>query len=94
MKNHNELRRLTELHQQITAKIRQILGGQSVGQLLGEIGIQPGDDIELVRQAPFGGPIHIRCNGHDAALSRNLAMKILVEAPTHTRIMGKHRLAK
>jgi len=79
MKIDNKLHLLTDLKKSMTAEIKKIADDHSVWPLLQEIGLHPGDHVELVRQAPFGGPLHVRCNGQNIALSRNLARKILVE---------------
>jgi Fe2+ transport system protein FeoA len=79
MNTLNKTQPLTELEPQVTARIAQILNGHGALQYLHEIGMHSGDYVEVVRKAPFGGPIHIRCNGQDFALGRELTAKILVE---------------
>ncbi|MDZ7292898.1 MAG: ferrous iron transport protein A [candidate division KSB1 bacterium] len=79
MSKPHHTRPLLELPQRLPARITRILDGPEVWQHLHAIGVHPGDCIEVLRKAPFGGPIHIRCSGQDIALGRNLAMKILVE---------------
>ncbi|MDZ7363367.1 MAG: ferrous iron transport protein A [candidate division KSB1 bacterium] len=79
MKIEAKLNPLTDLKKSVIAEIKQIVEGHDLWPLLREIGLHPGDHVELVRQAPFGGPLHVRCNGQNIALSRNLAGKILVE---------------
>src|SRR6187200_2385916 len=43
---------------------------------LGELGIVPGSDLELVAQAPFGGPVTVRTTLGEHAISRELADRI------------------
>ena len=43
---------------------------------LGELGIVPGSDLELVAQAPFGGPVTVRTERGEHAISRELADRI------------------
>jgi len=43
---------------------------------LGELGIVPGSDLELVAQAPFGGPVTVRTDRGEHAISRELADQI------------------
>jgi Fe2+ transport system protein FeoA len=78
MSNHNRIQPLTKLPLQLVARISHILDGHAVWQQLNEIGIHQDDRVEVIRKAPFGGPIHVRCNGRDVALGKRLAEKILV----------------
>ncbi|HEX5028562.1 MAG TPA: metal-dependent transcriptional regulator [Gaiellaceae bacterium] len=43
---------------------------------LGELGIVPGSDLELVARAPFGGPVTVRTARGEHAISRELADRI------------------
>jgi DtxR family Mn-dependent transcriptional regulator len=43
---------------------------------LGELGIVPGSDLELVAHAPFGGPVTVRTAHGEHAISRELADRI------------------
>jgi len=43
---------------------------------LGELGIVPGSDLELVAYAPFGGPVTVRTQRGEHAISRELADRI------------------
>lgn len=75
---------LSELPKQATARISKIADGHAAERYLHELGIRRGDQILMIRKAPFGGPIHIRCNGQDIALGRNLARHIFVEQAKST----------
>lgn len=75
---------LTELPPRRIARVSRILDHRENWQHLHILGIHPGDSIELLRRAPMGGPIHVRCDGRDLALGRNLAQKILVETLAET----------
>ncbi len=77
----NKTQSLTELTNHFTARVSRILDHREIWQYLHTVGIHPGDRIELLRKAPLGGPLHVRCNGRDIALGRKLAAKILVELP-------------
>lgn len=79
MSTPTTVQNLSELPKQATARITQIADGHAAERYLHEIGIRRGDQILMIRKAPFGGPIHVRCNGQDIALGRNLARHILVE---------------
>jgi DtxR family Mn-dependent transcriptional regulator len=43
---------------------------------LGELGLVPGSDVELLAQAPFGGPVTVRTESGEHAISRELADRI------------------
>ena len=43
---------------------------------LAELGLLPGSDVEVVSQAPFGGPVTVRTESGDHAISRELAARI------------------
>jgi DtxR family Mn-dependent transcriptional regulator len=45
---------------------------------LTSLGILPGQPVELVRAEPLGGPLTIRANGRDTAISRQLGDQIHV----------------
>jgi len=61
-------------------RVISIEGGESVAERLGQLGIFPGAVAQVVRKAPFGGPVLVEVNGLEIALSRNIASKVLVEA--------------
>jgi DtxR family Mn-dependent transcriptional regulator len=46
---------------------------------LDELGLVPGERVEVTRAAPFGGPITVRARGADHAISRELAGRIGVD---------------
>lgn len=57
--------------------VRLIYGGQGITRRLAELGISPNT---LVRKLNgWGGPVVISVRGSKIALSRGIAMKILVE---------------
>jgi DtxR family Mn-dependent transcriptional regulator len=45
---------------------------------LADLGLLPGSDVELVSQAPFGGPVTVRTSSGEHAISRDLADSISV----------------
>ena len=47
---------------------------------LAEIGLVPGARVQIIAQAPFGGPVSVRVGKAIHALDRQLAHKILVES--------------
>ena len=73
-----ETRRLTELVPGDRATVQGIpdVDGELVSYLA-ELGIVPGQPVELVRAEPFGGPLTVRA-GRRVAISRQLASEIRV----------------
>lgn len=57
------------------------IGGSStpLRQRLMELGITIGSDVEVIRKAPFGGPIEISVRGYRLSLRRTEAHIILVD---------------
>src|SRR6266498_1123065 len=39
---------------------------------LGRLGLVPGQRVQLIQAEPFGGPLTLRANGREAAISRQL----------------------
>jgi DtxR family Mn-dependent transcriptional regulator len=51
-------------------------GDPDLLRYLAELGLVPGSDVEVVSQAPFGGPVTVRTEHGDHAISRELADRI------------------
>jgi DtxR family Mn-dependent transcriptional regulator len=51
-------------------------GDPDLLRYLAELGLVPGSDVEVVSQAPFGGPVTVRTERGDHAISRELADRI------------------
>jgi DtxR family Mn-dependent transcriptional regulator len=51
-------------------------GDPELLRYLGELGIVPGSSLELVARAPFGGPVTVRTQRGEHAISRELADRI------------------
>ncbi len=51
-------------------------GNPELLRYLDELGLLPGSDVEVVSQAPFGGPVTVRTESGDHAISRELAQRI------------------
>jgi len=70
-------RTLLDLEPGARASISRVPDGDSaLLRYLGELGIVPGSDLELVDYAPFGGPVTVRTNRGEHAISRELADRI------------------
>lgn len=62
-----------------TVKIISIQPGHGIEGKLRQLGINPGDCIQVVRLAPLKGPFLVEVNGRSIALGRGVAAKIMVE---------------
>jgi len=70
-------RTLLDLEPGTRASISRVPDGDSaLLRYLGELGIVPGSDLELVDHAPFGGPVTVRTERGEHAISRELADRI------------------
>jgi DtxR family transcriptional regulator, Mn-dependent transcriptional regulator len=47
---------------------------------LGDVGLYPGTEVEVVAAEPFGGPLTVRVGGVEHALGREAISQVLVEA--------------
>jgi DtxR family transcriptional regulator, Mn-dependent transcriptional regulator len=53
---------------------------------LSELGIAPGDELELTGQQPFGGPLTVMAGGREHALGPQLARAMRIETPGPARL--------
>lgn len=62
------------------ATLRQVPDEDAAAlRYLAELQLTPGAELEVVDVAPFNGPMHVRINGAEQVLGRELATKIKVE---------------
>lgn len=54
------------------------VGGYGLLRRLADMGLTPGTEITVVRNAPFGGPIVVQVRGSSIALGRGVASKVFV----------------
>ena len=74
---HAEKRTLLDLEPGARAAISRVPDGDSdLLRYLGELGLVPGSSLELVAHAPFGGPVTVRTERGEHAISRELADRI------------------
>jgi DtxR family transcriptional regulator, Mn-dependent transcriptional regulator len=74
---HAEQRTLLDLEPGASASISRVPDGDSeLLRYLDELGLVPGSMLELVSYAPFGGPVTIRTQRGEHAISRELADRI------------------
>ena len=62
-----------------TARIQNFHGSKNLSTKLRQYGLFIGDQVRLLRMAPFKGPILIEVNGREIALGYGIAAKIMVE---------------
>jgi ferrous iron transport protein A len=60
-------------------KVLEIFGGWGIRQRLGQLGINPGDIVVVIRSGILAGPIMVNVNNSEVALSRGMAKKVLVQ---------------
>jgi DtxR family Mn-dependent transcriptional regulator len=74
---HGEDRTLLDLEPGARTSIARVPDGDSeLLRYLGDLGLVPGSDLELVAYAPFGGPVTVRTERGEHAISRELADRI------------------
>ena len=54
-------------------------GGKGIGFKLRQLGLSPGREVKVLRQAPLDGPLMIEVDGRSIALGRGIAAKVQVE---------------
>jgi Fe2+ transport system protein FeoA len=63
-----------------TGTVRSIVGRTTpLRQRLMELGITIGSEVQVIRKAPFGGPIEISVRGYRLSLRRTEARIVLVD---------------
>ncbi|MCX7760016.1 MAG: ferrous iron transport protein A [Hydrogenothermaceae bacterium] len=72
---------LADLGQGLKVKIKEINLPKDLRDKLYELGLIPGQEIEILQDAPLGGPIKIRVGDYCLALRRKEAKGIVVEEP-------------
>lgn len=61
------------------ARIVEVSGDGALEQRLLEMGLMPGTEVHVVRQAPLGDPIEVKVMGYSLSLRRAEARHINVE---------------
>lgn len=70
---------LYEADERTPVRVLGIQSGWGARQNLRAMGIYVGDTIQILRRAPFGGPLAIRTRGIMVAIGRDLAHRVRVE---------------
>jgi DtxR family Mn-dependent transcriptional regulator len=74
---HGESRTLLDLEPGSRSSIARVPDGDSeLLRYLGELGLVPDASVEVLAQAPFGGPVTVRTSSGEHAISRELADRI------------------
>jgi DtxR family Mn-dependent transcriptional regulator len=73
----SDLRPLAQLTPGETAVVRHVPDSdRELLRYLDELGLVPGETVEVTASAPFDGPVTVRSCGHEHAISRELATRI------------------
>ena len=74
---HGESRSLLDLEPGARGSVARVPDGDSeLLRYLGELGLVPDASVEMLAQAPFGGPVTVRTDRGEHAISRELADRI------------------
>jgi DtxR family Mn-dependent transcriptional regulator len=74
---HGESRTLLDLEPGTHGSVARVPDGDSeLLRYLGELGLVPDATVEVLAQAPFGGPVTVRTQAGEHAISRELADRI------------------
>lgn len=77
--NKNQTRTLAELEIGSHARILSVAGEDDISRRLLEMGVTPGAQVRVVKNAPFGCPMEIRVRNSHLAIRRSEAVSIIVE---------------
>lgn len=62
-----------------TLRVLLISEDRAARRALNQLGLHAGDRVQVVRKAPFGGPLLVKTHGSQVAISRRLAESVRVE---------------
>ena len=86
---------LADLRPGTSAIVTAICGASRIASRLMEMGFVPGAVVEVLRRAPFGGPVQYRVHGVSISMRAAEAACVSVEAAAahnEVRIRGSERL--
>ena len=72
---------LVELHPGERGVVAFALGGYGLMRRLADMGLTPGTEVTVVRNAPFRGPVEVALRGISLALGYGVASKVFVKRP-------------
>ncbi len=70
---------LRDLESGALAVVKEVHGGLGLRRRLGEVGVQPGGRLEVLRSAALGGPVLLSVRGARVAIGQSEAWKIEVD---------------
>jgi ferrous iron transport protein A len=70
---------LQKLKEGERAVVRDIHGGHGIRSRLQNLGLHPGDTVEVIRSGFMGGPVLIEIHGFEVAIGQGQAQQIEVE---------------
>jgi len=59
--------------------IKNFRGGRGIQNRMAQLGFLPGNQVRIIRSAPFHGPLLLEVEGREIVLGRGVAMHIIVE---------------
>ena len=74
------MRGLHELRPGERACITRITTTGALARRMLDMGLVPGVEVEVIRQAPWGGPIQVRVKGYYLAMRKQECARILVNS--------------
>jgi Fe2+ transport system protein FeoA len=69
-----------------SVRVINILGSDALQQRIMEMGLLPGIDVKVLRQAPMGDPIEVRVLGYNLSLRREEAAHVEVESKVENKV--------
>jgi len=75
---------LADLHPGERGIVAFALGGYGLIRRLADMGLTPGTEVTVIRNAPFRGPIEVAVRGVSLALGYGVASKVFVKRPKGT----------
>ncbi len=70
---------LAALHPGQSARITRVNGTGPVSRRMADMGLVPGQEIQLIRLAPLGDPLDLTLMGYRLSLRREEALQVDVE---------------
>jgi ferrous iron transport protein A len=83
--------RLADLTPGTSAIVTAICGASRIASRLMEMGFVPGAVVEVLRRAPFGGPVQYRIHGVSISMRPTEAACVSVETSPESRVPVSRR---
>lgn len=65
-----------------TARVLRVSEDDELLGYIGELGLKPGTEVEVIEVAPFDGPLTVTISGATVAISREVGRRVTVEVTT------------